>query len=66
MTGQIGCDMANSEIIVNTRKIKKPELKANGVTGEKTCAHTIRAEDLMMLQPIPGQASLSLALKLKG
>lgn len=58
--------MTNTSIIVNTRKIRSQQLKANGTTGEKTCVHTIQAQDLRIMRPIPGQGGLSLALKLKG
>lgn len=59
--------MSNPAIIVNTRKITTKAAKANGITGkDKTCVHTVRAEDLRITRPIPGQGGLSMVMKLEG
>ena len=53
-------------IIINTRKSPSTGGKVGGTTGETTCVHTVRAEDLRIMRPIPGQGGLSLVLKLEG
>ena len=59
--------MSNAAIIVNTRKITPKVAKANGTTGKNsTCVHTVRAEDLRITRPIPGQGGLSMVMKLEG
>lgn len=59
--------MANPSIIVNTRKITPRAAKANGVSGKNaTCVHTVKAEDLRITRPIPGQGGLSMVVKLEG
>lgn len=60
--------MINTPIIVNTTKAKLHDSKAGGVSSssEATCVHTVRAEDLRIMRPIPGQGGLSTVMKLKG
>jgi hypothetical protein len=58
--------MSNTSIIVNTRRIRATDSKVRGSSNEVTCVHTVRAEDLRVIRPIPGQAGLNMVLKLKG
>jgi hypothetical protein len=59
--------MSNSAIIVNTSKNTPKAAKANGITGkDNTCVHTVKAEDLRIMRPIPGQGGLSMVVKLEG
>ena len=61
--------MTNTSIIVNTRKAKLYDPKANGVSSDPnatTCVHTVKAEDLRIMRPILGQGGLSMVMKLKG
>lgn len=51
--------------IINNTKRAPLGGKANGSTGKGTDAHTIRAEDLRIHKPIPGQGGLSMVVKLK-
>lgn len=53
------------EIINIRRKPSSGGGKANGTSGAKTNTHTVRAEDLRINKPIPGQGGLSMVLKLK-
>lgn len=51
--------------VINTSRRIPAGGKANGSTGTGTDVHTIRAEDLRINKPIPGQGGLSVVLKLK-
>lgn len=53
------------EIINIKRKPSSGGGKANGTTGAKTNAATVRAEDLRIHKPIVGQGGLSMVLKMK-
>ena len=58
--------MSNLGIIVNTNNKSAKTAKANGVTGEKVCVHTIQAQDLRYMRPVAGASTLGMAIKLKG
>ena len=58
--------MVDAHIIVNTSKRSANTAKANGVTGEKVCVHTIQAQDLRYMRPVANPASMGMVLKLKG
>lgn len=59
--------MLNTSIIVNTKKTR-PDGKVGGVSNGSAPVnvHTIRAEDLRIMRPIPGQGGLNIVLKLEG
>lgn len=60
--------MLNTSIIVNTKKTKPTDGKVGGISNSSTPVnvHTIKAEDLRIMRPIPGQGGLSVVLKLEG
>lgn len=58
--------MANGLIVVNTKKTVPVSNKVSGTGSQAACVHTVKAQDLRIMKAIPGQAGLSLVLKLGG
>ena len=51
--------------IINNNKRTVQDGKANSKSGSKASVHTVKAEDLRIAKPIPGEGGLSMVLKLR-
>lgn len=52
-------------VVINTTRRVSAGGKANIVSGSGGCPHSINANDLRVMQPVPQESGLSMVLKLK-
>lgn len=52
-------------VLINTTRRMPAGGRANIVTGSGGCPHSVNANDLRIMQPVPQESGLSMVLKLK-